>query len=1142
MPDSGILKHVWLDGKSGLLALCRTPILRRPNYGFSPLSHCRRDAEYLFQSTPNVGNLNFTSDNLKRIVTLPFLVVLCAISIFVAPDLSGQNISFARPDVELPITIQADSDSRWHSGIYEVLHLRGNVQITQGSLKASSQEAIVWVEVPADDVDIDSPESAFRVIVYLEQDATIDRAGNSSRIADDSILERLFTRSTVALKTSTKESADKNSPIYQRAFDRLQANLNSMSVGWPRSDTSRLQQTQFEERNPILVSPLTGETMRAPASLPAPSSVPSVMETQMQDNSPFSAPFQSSQDSNSQQGISVPMPMADAFSQASGPGSRDRVGEVGRRDSTSPVNLTSRINPDNANERYSIAEGGIRIVIESDEINRLAPFQGDRTSRLTILADNIVQWTTELPDGSSVREMYLDGNVVFAKDGRTIEAQQMYYNVDARQGTILDAEVLTKVPGYAGKVKLKADVLQQLDENNMQAIGAAFTTSRLGFPRYWLQSEALSLTREPTPLFDEQTGAQLFDQTTGQPEVGDDYFVQAEANRIYAGGLPVFYWPKFKTNLSDPGSYVRRFRIGNDQIFGFQLGTGWDMYKLLGRRKPKGTDWIGILDYLSDRGLGFGTEFSYKRNGLFGIAGPVDGVYKSWFINDDGTDFLGRQRGNLVPEKEFRGRSVGRHRHEFGPGNVLRAELGYISDRNFLEQYYEREWDTAKDATTGIWLERNIGTQSFNLTADYQLNDFFTQTSWLPRVDHFMIGQPLFGDRVVWHNHTSAGYGRIRVAETPTDATDASQFDPLAWEANATGVRFNSRHELDFPVQLGPTKVVPYVMGELGYWQEDVNGDDALRGVGQVGVRGSLPLWKVNPEIQSTLWNVNGLAHKVSFDFNAFVADASQDLDRFPLYDPLDDDAQEHFRRRFLFNTFGLGAGDDVPLQYDERYYALRSGLQSNVTSPSAEIADDLAVIKLGARQRWQTRRGAPGKQRIVDWITLDAKVSLFPNADRDNFGADAGMFDYDFRWHLGDRVTLLSDGFADFFSQGLRTVSVGAYAERPEVGSVYLGVRSIEGPISSNIISASAVYRLSDTWGVKGGAQVDFGETGTIGNRLGVVYIGESFLWEVGFNYDASRDNLGIRFGFEPRFIGGGRIFRPGGVPIQAASSRWLE
>ena len=1035
------------------------------------------------------------------------------------------------------------------------MHLRGNVEIVQGNLKAASREAIVWVEVPGEDVDVDSPESAFRVILYLENGATITRGGEStSRISDDSILERLFTRAKVDLyqgeqdpdgdSATWKESANQNSPIYQRAFDRLQASLNSSSVGWPSSDLSRNQQAQFEERNPILVSPLTGETIRAPSSqglsspMPSPSSVPSVLDTPQ--DAPFSSPFQTPQ--NQQQGIRAPTQIPDAFAQAGvGRGGGDQV-SLGRRDSTSPVNTTSAPNPNNPNERITVVEGGVRAVVESTEINQLAPFQGDRNSRLTILADNIIQWSTTTLSGAEIVELYMDGNVVFAKDGRTIEAQQMYYNVSTRQGTILDAQVLTKVPGYAGKVKLKADVIQQLDENNLQAIGAAFTTSRLGFPRYWLQSEALSLTREPKPVFDEETGQQLFDPTTGQPQIGDDYFVQAESNRIYAGGVPVFYWPRFNTNLSDPGTYLRRFRIGNDNIFGFQLGTGWDLYKLLGRRKAPGTDWIGVLDYLSDRGLGFGTEFTYQQNGLFGIPGRVQGFYKSWYINDNGTDFLGQGRANLVPEEEFRGRSVGRHRHDFGPGNVFRAELGFVSDRNFLEQFYEREWDTQKDAETGIWLERNIGTQSFNLTANFQVNEFFTQTSWLPRFDHFVIGQPLFGDRAVWHNRSSIGYGRLRVAEPPTDPTDLAEFDPLAWEADATGVRFHTRQEIDFPVQLGPAKVVPYLLGDLGFWQEDINGDDALRGVGQVGVRASLPFWKVDPSVHSTLWNVNGLAHKVSLDLDAFYAESSQDLERFALFDPLDDDAQEHFRRRFLFNTFGLSAGDDVPLQFDERFFALRSGLQSNVTSPSAEIADDLAVVKIGVRQRWQTRRGAPGQQRIVDWITLDAETSFFPNDDRDNFGAGSGMFNYDFRWHLGDRVTVLSDGFADFFGQGLRTVSVGAYAERPEVGSIFLGFRSIEGPISSNILSASAVYRLSDTWGIKGGSQIDFGETGTIGNRLGVVYIGESFLWELGFNYDASRDNFGIRFGFEPRFIGGGGIFRPGGVAIPPASSRWLE
>ena len=265
-------------------------------------------------------------------------------------------------------------------------------------------------------------------------------------------------------------------------------------------------------------------------------------------------------------------------------------------------------------------------------------------------------------------------------------------------------------------------------------------------------------------------------------------------------------------------------------------------------------------------------------------------------------------------------------------------------------------------------------------------------------------------------------------------------------------------------------------------------------------------------------------------------------LDELAFYNPLDDDAQEQFRRRFAFQTFNILPGGDTPLQYDERFFALRSGLQGNVTAGATEIADDLSIIKLGVRQKWQTKRGRLGEKRIIDWITLDSQVTLFPDANRDNFGSDFGMFDYDFRWYVGDRLSFVSDGYFDFFSQGLRTASFGANISRPGNGHAYVGFRTIEGPISSNILSASASYRMSDKWGVNAGGQVDFGETGSIGQTISLIYIGESFLWQFGFNIDNSRDNVGVRVGFEPRFTKSPRIFRPGGQALQPAGARYLE
>ena len=1094
----------------------------------------------------------------------------------------AQEITFARPATTSAITINGQQINRWQSGKFEVLHVQGNAEVRQQDILASANEAIIWVELPSDDAAdfyaaADRPKN-YRIIVFMQNNVVVEldrhggvnaNGGQRDRITDHQWLGQLVTQSTVDLTTATQPLATGQPPaIYYQALQNAVA-AGITEVDPNRQSTAAQTRSQnlqngknapsfgtYQSGNPLdnrnatnakLVSAQTGQLIAAQQT----PSLPSINEVPDLGTSPFELP---TLDTRPLTDFGTTQPSAGAGSQpgfergaiSAGPDapSSDAKLTITGRDSKVDLNFKTFNSPNRPDERVSLGVGGVRISIDSSKISRSQIFAGDKDKLLVILADSVVQWQRTLPDGTTNNELYLEGNVVFAKDRRVIYAQRMYYNVERSQGTILKAEVLTPIPEYRGLVRLKADVVKQVDENQLQAFGAAFTSSRLGVPRYWLQASQMNLTRQLSQQLDPDTDQPLFDPATGQPVIGNDYFAESVSNRVYIAQVPVFAWPRFTTNLSDPSLYLTEFSVNNDNIFGTQVHAGVDLYKVLGiRTPPQGTSWTGVLDYLSERGTAFGSKFNYRRNGLFGIPGIAQGNYKSWFIDDEGLDFLGRGRFNLVPEETFRGRIVGKHRQTIAPGFNVRAELGFVTDRNFLEQFYEREWDTNKDATTGVWVERNLGTQSYNLIADVQVNDFFTQTSWLPKVDHFRLGQTIFGDRAFFNSHSHIGYGQFQVTSTPTDPTDAAFFDPLAWEANdAEGIRVGSRQEVNLPLQLGPSKVVPYALTDFTFWQEALDNDDLFRAAGQVGVRASLPMWRVDPAVQSELLNVNGLAHKVTFDMDAFFADASQNIDELPLYDALDDDSQEHFRRRFAFSTFGIEAGGDTPLQFDERFYALRSALQGNVTSPSAEIFDDLSIVKLGVRQRWQTKRGAPGRERIIDLINFDIEGSIFPDADRDNFGTNVGLVNYDFRYHIGDRVSLLSDGYFDFFDQGLRTVSVGMNAQRPEVGDLYLGVRSIEGPISSNIITGLGTYRLSDKWGLKGGLQLDFGEAGTIGQRVGVVYIGESFLLEMAVNYDANRDNLGVRFNFEPRFLPKPKLFRPGGVAIPPAGSRWLE
>ncbi len=773
----------------------------------------------------------------------------------------------------------------------------------------------------------------------------------------------------------------------------------------------------------------------------------------------------------------------------------------------------------------------------------------DELGAVTLETDRAVVWTPLTitgvtpanPLGDGPWELYLEGNIVFRQGDRVIYADRMYYNVTQENGVVLQAEMLTPVPEYQGLIRLKANVLQQVNRQRFEATGAAITSSRIGVPRYWFQTDSLSVDDVQTPLVDPFTNQPLVNPQ-GEPVVEHQLLATSRNNFIYLAGVPVFYWPVIATDLNKPTYYIDRIKVKSDGVFGQQIYLDFDLYQILGiEDPPPNTEWSLSTDFLSDRGPALGTNFKYEGETLWGMPGEYRGFIDAWGIYDTGIDNLGRERRDLEFPDPFRGRVLGQHRHYLPGGYQLSAEVGYISDYNFLEQYYELEWDTFKDETTGIELKRLVENRSWSVTADVRLNEFFTQTEGA-RFDHFLFGQPLLFDRLTWHEHSHVGYARMREAVAPLNPEELAAFSPLAWENNVEGLVAATRQEIDLPLELGPTKVVPYVLGEAAFWGEDVNGDEVTRLYGQAGVKASLPMWRADPTARNELFNVNGLAHKIVFEAEAFYAEADQDLARFALYDPIDDDSTEAFRRRMAVNTFNQPVGTFVPLRFDERYFALRSNLQGDVASPSTEIADDLAEVRLGIKQRWQTKRGLPGRERIIDWIVFDVDAALFPDPDRDNFGEVIGLIDYDFRWHLGDRLTLLSDGFYDVFADGLQQTTFGALITRPEYGNVYFGVRSTEGPISSTLLTGSLSYRMSEKWIATAGATYDLGPTGNIGQNVFLTRIGESFLIKLGFNFDASRDNVGLSFLVEPRFLPNSRLGRVGGVQLPPAGALGLE
>ena len=87
-----------------------------------------------------------------------------------------------------------------------------------------------------------------------------------------------------------------------------------------------------------------------------------------------------------------------------------------------------------------------------------------------------------------------------------------------------------------------------------------------------------------------------------------------------------------------------------------------------------------------------------------------------------------------------------RNRTDLSPDTWFNAEVDYISDRNFREQFDESGWDRDKDSETLLNLNHQFGNGQFQALVKGRVNDFSDQTEWLPKFDLFNLGEPLFGE------------------------------------------------------------------------------------------------------------------------------------------------------------------------------------------------------------------------------------------------------------------------------------------------------------------------------------------------------------------------------------------------------------
>jgi hypothetical protein len=801
-------------------------------------------------------------------------------------------------------------------------------------------------------------------------------------------------------------------------------------------------------------------------------------------------------------------------------------------------------------------------------------------------------------DAGQPLEVYLEGNVVIRQDARTTagsadqkayRSKQAYYDLRSGRFIGLETEMNLFAPGLIAPTRIFAPRMDQyrpivLGRDNryhfgyeeIRADNTIGTGSRFPTPGYRFTSSKVDITKVVSTKTNPSTGRQI--RKPKDPNAAPDttWRIDARNNLFFLGPIPVFYYPRFVANADDLEPPVRSFIYRTNNYFGQQFLLDLNGFRIFGIQRPQWIDaWNLDIDELSARGPAFGSELGWfgkdivgdltdpyrqnldARNPNVGSDGYF-GYFDIWGLPDDrGNDVLGSgpaiitnniaagnkgfQRSNTPSFQQTRGRVNFRHMQSLLDADAdpyedfrFQLEAAYVSDRYFLEEYYKRLHETGLDQETLGYMIRQKENTAWSLWTEANLQSFNTETQWLPRLDYYRLGDAPLGNWLTYFQHSGVDYAATHTA-VEVNNPHLFAFIPYDPISNTRGTFSSGRaftnHELDIPVNFGILRVTPYVQGQLVGWSNQLNGQSIGRAWGGAGARADFMIWKAFPGVESEIFNVHGLNHKVNFEVDYRDAWSNVKLNQIGVQDDLDDNTYEGVRRYFAMTQY---IGGVLPPQYDPRHLILRREL-SPISGPT-DIQATLNTLQLNIHSRLQTKRGPEGRRRVIDYMTLDLTSTYFPQATRDNFGKAFGQNMYNWQWFVGDRTSIISYGWFEFFNIGgqptfkanptsqfypfgLNVITSGVSINRPPRGNVFIGYTVIDtGPITTSALNTSLSYWLSPKWYGTFSNSYDFGNHIPLASMFSLTRIGADYLVSLGLVVDPQRNSYMFAFQISPR------------------------
>ena len=702
--------------------------------------------------------------------------------------------------------------------------------------------------------------------------------------------------------------------------------------------------------------------------------------------------------------------------------------------------------------------------------------------------------------GGDVKAIYLSGDILMTEGPRTIRAEEIYYDFEAKKALAVKAVMRNFDETRGIPIYIRAAKLRQLAENKFGAENITLTTSEFYVPQLSFNASKVIIT--DTTSLEAQQG-----------EVPKSSFdAQMRDVRLKLYDKTIFYWPLMRSNLQRPDTPLKTAHVGKDNTWGTQVETQWYLARLLGLEEPEGTESTLSLDYYSKRGFGSGIEVDYAKEDSFGrILGYI--------INDRGQDRLGRHdsRKHLEPERDLRGRFSWQHRQFLPFDWQLTTEISYISDEHFLESFHRGEFNVGKDQETLIHMKRIEDNWGLSLLSKVRINDFVDELEELPSGEFHWTGQSLLDDSLTFYSDTQVGRFRERYSESAPGGPQ--QFFSF----------ITTRNELDMPLMFGTSKVVPFVAGTAAYedglgFYSELDGGTGQREdevwFGEAGVRmSSQPFWKVFPGVESKIWDLNQLRHIIRPYLTAAAYTETDSV--IEQRDTLSVGISQRLQTK-------RGTGDKMRT-VDWMW------LDMNVTW--VNDSDDAAATAGPDRFIWNK----PFIPLLNRFNTILNPQDRYDRRSGNIFGPRRNYFGADYIWRLSDTTAVLSDMNFDIQSGVVQQYNVGfSHLRWPDL-SYYLGSRYLRrldngyGEHGSNAFTFAAAYVLDPRYTLVYSGQLDFDYGKTVRSDLTLVRQYHRIYCGITYSADASLDRQAIVFSIWPQgvpdlAIGSGRYMGTSG------------